>query len=264
MEKDRTRRYDTAAGLADDVQRYLHDDAITARPPSLVYRSIKFARRHRTATVTPVLVVVSLVLGCHPDRRGEVEDLVKDMLDDLSAFLRGHALYAMWPVWDADEIRSRAASNPISAHWHGIKCWEYVSGRIDEAELLEQVDNTIPARLHAQFALAAMSLAAGKRQDARRHLEACVAMDGRGWFDYEWACGYLALMDAPDNPRFGPALTTVPERTGMSPIMAGTLRDTATRCRHNWTYPLGPIWPNSAWGNLGSAPVSGPRRSTGP
>ncbi len=41
-----------------------------------------------------------------------------------------------------------------------------------------------------------MCLADGKREDAQRHFEACVAMDARGWFDYEWARGYLALMDS--------------------------------------------------------------------
>ena len=38
LEKDRNRRYETASGLAADVQRYLHDEAVSARPPSAVYR----------------------------------------------------------------------------------------------------------------------------------------------------------------------------------------------------------------------------------
>ncbi len=48
LDKDRTRRYDTATGLALDVQRYLDNQPILARPPSRVYQFQKFMRRHRT------------------------------------------------------------------------------------------------------------------------------------------------------------------------------------------------------------------------
>ena len=59
LEKDRTRRYDTASGLAADVQRFLDDEPIVARPPSLAYRFTKFARRNRVAMVTSSLVLVA-------------------------------------------------------------------------------------------------------------------------------------------------------------------------------------------------------------
>ncbi|HVJ83032.1 MAG TPA: serine/threonine-protein kinase, partial [Planctomycetia bacterium] len=45
LEKDRSRRYDTASGLARDIQRYLADEAVEARPPSASYRLMKFVRR---------------------------------------------------------------------------------------------------------------------------------------------------------------------------------------------------------------------------
>jgi serine/threonine protein kinase len=47
LEKDRIRRYDTANGLARDIQRYLADEVVEARPPSTGYRLQKFVRRHR-------------------------------------------------------------------------------------------------------------------------------------------------------------------------------------------------------------------------
>src|SRR5436189_4112095 len=47
LEKDRARRYETANGLAMDVQRYLADEAILARPPSKLYRLQKLARRNK-------------------------------------------------------------------------------------------------------------------------------------------------------------------------------------------------------------------------
>ena len=52
LEKDRTRRYETANALARDVERYLADESVEACPPSRSYRVRKFARRHRTALAT--------------------------------------------------------------------------------------------------------------------------------------------------------------------------------------------------------------------
>ena len=49
LEKDRNRRYETASALADDVERYLHDEPVQACPPSKIYRLRKFARRYRAA-----------------------------------------------------------------------------------------------------------------------------------------------------------------------------------------------------------------------
>ena len=45
LEKDRTRRYETANGLARDIQRYLADEPVEACPPSAGYRLRKFARK---------------------------------------------------------------------------------------------------------------------------------------------------------------------------------------------------------------------------
>ena len=49
LEKDRTRRYETANGLAADVRRYLADEPVPAGPPSAGYRLRKFLRRNRGA-----------------------------------------------------------------------------------------------------------------------------------------------------------------------------------------------------------------------
>src|SRR5262249_33411289 len=63
LEKDRNRRYETANGLAMDLRRYLADEPVQACPPSAGYRFRKFARRHRAALSTAVLVGVLLVVG---------------------------------------------------------------------------------------------------------------------------------------------------------------------------------------------------------
>jgi tetratricopeptide (TPR) repeat protein len=63
LEKDRARRYETANALARDVQRYLADEIVEARPPSAGYRLRKFARRHKGRVVAAGLVLLALVAG---------------------------------------------------------------------------------------------------------------------------------------------------------------------------------------------------------
>ena len=52
LEKDRNRRYETANGLARDIERYLDDEPVEACPPSAAYRLRKFARKHRAVLAT--------------------------------------------------------------------------------------------------------------------------------------------------------------------------------------------------------------------
>ena len=63
LEKDRNRRYSTPGDFAEDVERYLRQEAILARPPSLGYKLKKFAQRNRAAAVTAAVVVVALAGG---------------------------------------------------------------------------------------------------------------------------------------------------------------------------------------------------------
>jgi serine/threonine protein kinase/tetratricopeptide (TPR) repeat protein len=63
LEKDRTRRYETASAFAADVQRHLHNEPVQACPPSALYRFRKFARRNKVAMITVGLVSATLVLG---------------------------------------------------------------------------------------------------------------------------------------------------------------------------------------------------------
>jgi serine/threonine protein kinase len=63
LEKDRTRRYETANGLARDVERYLKDEPVEACPPTAGYKVRKFARKNRKLLATAAGFVVLLVLG---------------------------------------------------------------------------------------------------------------------------------------------------------------------------------------------------------
>ncbi len=63
LEKDRTRRYDTANALSRDIQRYLADELVEARPPSTGYRMKKFVRRHKGQVLAASLVLLALLGG---------------------------------------------------------------------------------------------------------------------------------------------------------------------------------------------------------
>ncbi|MFN9770776.1 MAG: protein kinase domain-containing protein [Planctomycetota bacterium] len=63
LEKDRTRRYETANGLAADVRRYLAGQPVLAHPPGTLYQLGKFARRNPGLLVSSALLLASLLVG---------------------------------------------------------------------------------------------------------------------------------------------------------------------------------------------------------
>ncbi|MCZ6652156.1 MAG: bifunctional serine/threonine-protein kinase/formylglycine-generating enzyme family protein [Planctomycetota bacterium] len=63
LEKDRSRRYDTANGLAADIKRHLNHEPVIASPPSAGYRARKFLRRNRAPVVAVASVILALAIG---------------------------------------------------------------------------------------------------------------------------------------------------------------------------------------------------------
>jgi WD40 repeat protein/serine/threonine protein kinase len=63
LEKERTRRYETANGLAHDLQRYLADEPVEACPPAAGYKLRKFARKHQKLLAVAAAFAAVLLLG---------------------------------------------------------------------------------------------------------------------------------------------------------------------------------------------------------
>jgi WD40 repeat protein len=63
LEKDRTRRYETANGLATDLKRHLSNEPVSACPPSTAYKLRKAFRRNKLVFTASVAVVAALVFG---------------------------------------------------------------------------------------------------------------------------------------------------------------------------------------------------------
>src|SRR5947209_5254787 len=99
LEKDRTRRYETTNGLAGDIERFLADDPITARPPSKLYRFQKLVRRNKIAVAAAGAVTAALIIGLGLStwlyfkerkalaRAAEAERIAKTKADDQRAVL---------------------------------------------------------------------------------------------------------------------------------------------------------------------------------
>ena len=63
LEKDRTRRYETANGLATDIRRHLENEPVLACPPNAAYRFQKMVRRNKLAVAAVTAVVAALAIG---------------------------------------------------------------------------------------------------------------------------------------------------------------------------------------------------------
>ncbi len=63
LEKDRAGRYETANGMAMDIEHYLHDEPVLACPPSTAYRFRKFVRRNKRVFVAAAGAALALILG---------------------------------------------------------------------------------------------------------------------------------------------------------------------------------------------------------
>jgi WD40 repeat protein/serine/threonine protein kinase len=63
LEKDRTRRYETANGLALDLRRYLNCEPVIARPPSKLYELQKAVRRHKVGFAATAAIIIALAVG---------------------------------------------------------------------------------------------------------------------------------------------------------------------------------------------------------
>jgi serine/threonine protein kinase/WD40 repeat protein len=63
LEKERNRRFATAGSLAQDIERYLHDEPVTACPPSLAYRTRKAYRKNKAAILVVTTIMALLFVG---------------------------------------------------------------------------------------------------------------------------------------------------------------------------------------------------------
>jgi serine/threonine protein kinase/tetratricopeptide (TPR) repeat protein len=106
LEKDRTRRYETANGLARDIQRYLSDEPVEACPPSATYRLRKFAKKNRAALATAAAIILLLVAGI----AGTTFGMIRATRAERAALAAKEAEAEQRGVAEANEQKARAAA----------------------------------------------------------------------------------------------------------------------------------------------------------
>ena len=95
LQKDRTRRYQTASDFARDIQRYLNDEPIEARRPSLFDRTTKWARRHQAVVWSAMATLILAVIG-----------LAVSTVLIMGAYRREQEQYAAWPTGSGPALKS--------------------------------------------------------------------------------------------------------------------------------------------------------------
>ena len=147
LEKDRTRRYETANALAMDVQRYLNNDIVLATPPGKFYRFRKVVRRNRLQFAAAVLTALALLVGAFISVRQAVRAnkaqvlarkdrdaarQAREFAEAMNRFLTDDLLYQATPDQNArqkqvtlEEVLERAArrlnENPDLAKYPGLE-----------------------------------------------------------------------------------------------------------------------------------------------
>ena len=157
LEKDRTRRYETANALAMDIRRYLNNEPVLASPPSASYLARKFVRRHRvgvaigTATVAVLaafaltMSVQNQVIARERDRAelesakaSAINDFLRNMLVETDPWASGEHDLTVAQAMDTARagVDSTFARQPlVAAEMHATMGQTYLGlGKLTEAE----------------------------------------------------------------------------------------------------------------------------------
>ncbi|HEY5909525.1 MAG TPA: serine/threonine-protein kinase [Verrucomicrobiae bacterium] len=190
LEKDRTRRYAAANALAEDIGRYLHDEAVLARPPSQWYRLQKLVHRNRMVFLLGAAAVAALLLGsitstwllireAHLRREAESRETIKEI----------SLLMAQNHYEQADELISQASLQKPSPEAEALLRitgdWNAIHGRWPRAiERFASLTKLHPEDIWGssldQFRLGAALVGSGHRDDYEQFRQDIVSWLGSG------------------------------------------------------------------------------------
>ncbi len=185
MEKDRARRYETANGLALDIERHLRDEPVLARPPSAAYRLRKFAKRHKVGVAVASAVVFGIVSAAvgltyalfESNRQRALAERARDESEAVTAFLS--------KMLAAADPRERGRDTPVGDLLDAASASigsEFVGAPLVEAELRATMGSAY--RALGDYAAAEENLARAvetqRRSLGREHPKALSTMNTLG------------------------------------------------------------------------------------
>jgi non-specific serine/threonine protein kinase/serine/threonine-protein kinase len=158
LERDRARRYGTPAELAADIDRYLHNEPVIARPASLVYRTRKYVQRHKfgvAAAIAAALLLIAFGVMQAVELRRITRE--RDRADRVTKFMTG-----MFRV-----------SNPSEARGNAVTAREILDRSSKDIDTGLRKDPELQAQLMATMAQTYAGLGLyGRAQDLTEHARA--------------------------------------------------------------------------------------------
>ena len=136
LEKDRERRYQSAAELAADLRRAMAHEPIHARPATTVYQLRKFARRNRALVAGAASAVLALLVGLvgvtialrHAIAAREDEARARRVAEAVNLYLNDDLLSAVSPYEMGKDVTMRQVLDDAAAH---------IAGRFDQEPVVE-------------------------------------------------------------------------------------------------------------------------------
>ena len=131
LEKDRDRRHESVMALADDVQRFLADQPISARPPSVAYRFRKFVQRNRARLIPAFGFAAVLLVGLAASLMAIFQERVKlrDLQDETARRLYASQMVQAFTAWEdrdyavlTDLLRQ---TTPLASGSPDFRDWEW-------------------------------------------------------------------------------------------------------------------------------------------
>lgn len=184
LDKDRNRRYETASAFAEDVQHYLHDEPVTACPPSAGYQLRKYLRRHSrffavSGVIGVVLLIAALVNAAMAIRATDArnnalqqESIAKNALIEAE----GERNNALNESRRADRARHES---DIAKYAYQIRLADSNYSRLNATEALEILESTAPNMRGWEYGrLKAIWNARRGMFDEREHHHAAISPDG--------------------------------------------------------------------------------------
>jgi WD40 repeat protein len=167
IEKDRSRRYETAHELARDIRRYLDDEPVEACPPSASYRLRTFVRRHRTGVLTTIAFVatVAIAVGAYiHGMRGEQRNTDAALLEsqhqrDEADRRRVEAQQATVRALAAEKQAKDELVRAAVTEAHGAQAGARSGRRFDSLKLLAAAAKINPSPQVRSQAIACMGVA---------------------------------------------------------------------------------------------------------
>ncbi len=210
MDKDRIRRYETAHALALDIERHLNSEPVLARPPSMVYRTGRFVRRHRGGVAAATIATIAIVTGAgaasagflhareaqaRAEREGQASKTVADFLVNLFRVsdpgeTRGNTITAR-ELLDSGAVRIHALAGvpliesrlmrTIGAVYAGLGLYSAAHPMLEQAVALEEQrsDGDGLQLMDALLHLGQLEREEGNYTSAEAHLKRALEL-GRG------------------------------------------------------------------------------------